>query len=126
MKQRLLLTFLGCSSLALAVASPRLPAPTVPASPPQSIVRPGADDRTLVLYPNPSTGIVHLTINGFEGKKVEVSVRNVIGTVLYRETLTDLSERATRTLDLTHFANGLYYVKMESDNTSQLSKLVIR
>lgn len=92
----------------------------------QTIVRPGGDDRTLVVYPNPSTGIVHLTISGFEGKKVEISVRNVIGTVLYRETITDLSERATRTLDLTHFANGLYYVKLESDNASQLSKLVIR
>ena len=125
MKQRVLFVFLWVSSLALAVASPRPPAPGTPAASYQNVVRPG-DDRTLLVYPNPSTGIVHLTINGFEGKKVEVSVRNVIGTVLYRETITDLSERATRTLDLTHFANGLYYVKLESDNASQLSKLVIR
>lgn len=94
--------------------------------PPQSITRPTLDERTLVVYPNPSTGIVHLTINGLEGRKVEVSVLNVIGTVMYRETLTDLNERATRTLDLSRFANGLYYVKLEADNSSQLCKLVIR
>jgi len=84
-------------------------------------------DRTLVLYPNPtSTGVVHLTINGLEGRRVELSVLNVIGTVLYRETLTELNERYTKTLDLSRFVSGLYYVKLEADNTSQLSKLVIR
>jgi len=78
------------------------------------------------VYPNPSTGIVHLTINGLEGRRVEVSVLNVIGSVMYRETLSDLNERSTRTLDLSRFANGLYYVKLEADNSSQLCKLVIR
>ena len=92
----------------------------------QTIVRPTLDDKTLVVYPNPSTGIVHLTISGLEGRKVEVSVLNVIGTVMYRETLTELNERFTKTIDLSRFANGLYYVKLEADNASQLCKLVIR
>ena len=92
----------------------------------QTVVRPALDDKTLVVYPNPSTGIVHLTISGLEGRKVEVSVLNVIGTVMYHETLTELNERYTKTLDLSRFANGLYYVKLEADNSSQLCKLVIR
>jgi len=84
------------------------------------------DERTLVVYPNPSTGIVHLTISGLEGRKVEVTVLNVIGTIMYRETMTELNDRFTKTLDLSRFANGLYYVKLEADNASQLCKLVIR
>jgi hypothetical protein len=92
----------------------------------QTIARTTNDDRALVVYPNPSTGIVHLTINGFENRRVEVSVLNVIGTVMYRETLTELTDRATKTLDLSKFANGLYYVKLEADNNSQLCKLIIR
>jgi hypothetical protein len=92
----------------------------------QAVVRPTLDDKTLVVYPNPSTGIVHLTISGLEGRKVEVSVLNVIGTVMYHETLSELNERYTKTLDLSRFANGLYYVKLEADNSSQLCKLVIR
>ena len=103
------------------------PAAATPAKGPhQVIVRPSLDDKTLVVYPNPSTGIVHLTISGLEGRKVEVSVLNVIGTVMYHETLTELNERYTKTLDLSRFANGLYYVKLEADNASQLCKLVIR
>lgn len=92
----------------------------------QTIGRPTLDDKALVVYPNPSTGVVHLTISGLEGRRVEVSVLNVIGTVMYHETLTELNERFTKTLDLSRFANGLYYVKLEADNSSQLCKLVIR
>lgn len=88
--------------------------------------RPSADDKALLVYPNPSTGIVHLTISGQEGKKVEVQVLNVIGSVVYRETLTELNDRYTKTLDLSRFANGLYYVKLEGEGTSQICKLVIR
>ena len=87
--------------------------------------KPG-DDKTLLVYPNPSTGIVHLTINNLQGKKVELSVLNVIGSVMYHETLTEMNDRYTKMLDLSRFANGLYYVRLEADNTSQICKLVIR
>ncbi len=85
-----------------------------------------ADEKALTVYPNPSTGIVHIAINGFEGRKLELRVLNVIGTVMYRETLTELNDRYTRTLDLSKFTNGLYYVKLESDTSSEMRKLVIR
>ena len=125
MKQHVLFALLWCSGLVLT-ASCLLPRAAAASAPHQSIARSVLDERTLVVYPNPSTGIVHLTINGLEGRRVEVTVLNVIGTVMYRETLSDLNERSTRTLDLSRFANGLYYVKLEADNSSQLCKLVIR
>jgi hypothetical protein len=127
MKQPVLFTCLLLAGLGLLRSS--MPVQAEAATPPvryQTIARTTNDDRALVVYPNPSTGIVHLTINGFENRRVEVSVLNVIGTVMYRETLTELTERATKTLDLSKFANGLYYVKLEADNNSQLCKLIIR
>jgi hypothetical protein len=126
MKQPLLFVFLWLASVGacLGDSSPAKAATTRGSH--QTISRPSLDDKTLVVYPNPSTGIVHLTISGLEGRRVEVSVLNVIGTVMYRETLSELNERYTKTLDLSRFANGLYYVKLEADNASQLCKLVIR
>lgn len=79
-----------------------------------------------MLYPNPSTGVVHISVTGFEGRKTELRVLNVIGTVVYRETITELDNRFTRTVDLSRFASGLYYVKIDGDNTSVMRKLVIR
>jgi hypothetical protein len=104
----------------------QLPAASAaPAPRPGQQAKPG-DDKTLLVYPNPSTGIVHLTINNLQGKKVELSISNVIGSVMYRETLTEMNDRYTKMLDLSKFANGLYYVRLEADNTSQMTKLVIR
>lgn len=126
MKQPLLFGLLWLASVGACIAGPPPARAATVAGSHQTIVRPALDDKALVVYPNPSTGIVHLTISGLEGRRVEVSVLNVIGTVLYHETLTELNERFTKTLDLSRFANGLYYVKLEADNSSQLCKLVIR
>ena len=123
--QRLLVLFLLFIGLSLGFR-PLLPAAAArPTHRPGQQPKPG-DDKALVVYPNPSTGIVHLTITNLPGKKVELSVLNVIGSVMYRETVTELNDRYSRTLDLSKFANGLYYVRLEADNTSQMCKLVIR
>ena len=111
--------------VALAAGSLAGPAPREAARTAVVQVRPGTDDKTLVVFPNPSTGIVHLTINGQEGRRVELQVLNVIGSVIYHETMTDLNERVTKVLDLSRFANGLYYVKLEGGGTNQMCKLVI-
>lgn len=128
MKKRILFSLVWLASLGMLCDSLPALAKTPPAAAVhhQAVPRAVTDERTLVVYPNPSTGIVHLTINGLEGRRAEVTVLNVIGTVMYRETLTELSERSTKTLDLSRFANGLYYVKLEADNSSQLCKLIIR
>lgn len=94
----------------------------------QSTAKPpaGSDEKTVVVYPNPSTGIVHLAINGFTGQRLELQVLNVIGSVVYRETIIELNDRYTKTLDLSKFANGLYYVKLDSESASEMCKLIIR
>jgi hypothetical protein len=119
----MLLASLGLLRGSLALPAEAAPAPAVHH---QTVTGRVAEERTLVVYPNPSTGIIHLTISGLEGRRAEVSVLNVIGTVMYRETLSELNEHSTKTLDLSKFANGLYYVKLEADNSSQLCKLIIR
>jgi hypothetical protein len=130
MMQRYFLSLLLCTGLSLGLAPVLRTLPDAAATPlhrpGQQGSKPGNDEKTLVVYPNPSTGIVHLTINNQQGKKVELSVLNVIGSVMYRETLTELNDRYTKMLDLSKFANGLYYVRLESDNNSQMCKLVIR
>jgi hypothetical protein len=106
-----------CSSVPAAVAQPTTAS---------AASRPAADEKKLLVYPNPSTGIVHIDINGFEGRKTELRILNVIGSVIYRESLTELNDRYTKTLDLSKFASGLYYVKIETENASEMRKLVIR
>ena len=126
MMQRYLFTLLFGACMGLGLAPLQSAAAAVVRHRSDQQAKPGDDNKTLLVYPNPSTGIVHLTINNLQGKKVELSVLNVIGTVMYRETLIELNDRYTKMLDLSKFANGLYYVRLEADNTSQMCKLVIR
>lgn len=120
---RLLLCFcalvLGLPGVGISAANAQ-PASAAAAS------RPGSEDKNVFVYPNPSTGIVHIDINGFNGRKTELRILNVIGSVIYRESLMELTGRFTKTLDMSNFASGLYYVKLESDNASEMRKLVIR
>ncbi|GAB2963325.1 hypothetical protein GCM10027048_35290 [Hymenobacter coalescens] len=102
----------------MAAAAPHQIAPRAAAA--------GTDEKNILVYPNPSSGVVHISVTGFEGRKTELRVLNVIGTVVYRETITELDNRFTRTLDLGRFASGLYYVKIDADNNSVMRKLVIR
>ena len=127
MMKRLLLPLLLIAGLSFSLGPlfDTLPTATAAVMRPHQQAKPG-DDKILLVYPNPSTGIVHLTINNLQGKKVELSVLNVIGSVMYHETLTEMNDRYTKMLDLSKFANGLYYVRLEAENTSQICKLVIR
>ena len=107
---------LGAVSTTLSAASAQVAAPrATPARP--------VDEKSFLVYPNPSNGIIHISINGFEGRKMELRILNVIGTVIYRETITELN--GPKTLDLSKFASGLYYVKLEAENASAMRKLVI-
>ena len=81
--------------------------------------------KQLVVYPNPSTGIVHVTLAGFRGKRTELRIMNVIGNVVYREILTEADDRYTKIIDLTKNASGLYYVKLEADDFSEIRKIII-
>ena len=82
--------------------------------------------KQLVVYPNPSTGIVHVTLAGFRGKRTELRIMNVIGNVVYREILTEADDRYTKIIDLTKNASGLYYVKLEADDFSEIRKIIIK
>ncbi len=85
----------------------------------------GDEARTVTVFPNPSAGILHITATGFDGK-IELRLLNVIGNVVYRESLNETEARFNRTLDLGELAAGLYYLKIESGAHSEMRKVVIR
>jgi|GEM_PF-1985481 len=73
--------------------------------------------RDVILYPNPSEGLVKLDVNNTNIDYVNVTVRNVIG-----ETIIDTKEYKLTSgpvvLDLNNSADGLYIVEIETEGTS--------
>ena len=87
--------------------------------------RSGGEERSLIVFPNPSAGILHVTVTGYDAS-ASLRVLNVIGNEVYRESLSASEPRVSRTIDLSNLAAGLYYVKIESGPYAEMRKVVIR
>ena len=84
-----------------------------------------APEKNIMVYPNPSNGIVQITLSGFKKQRSELRIMNVIGNVVHRELLNDLHDRDSRTIDLSKFTSGLYYIKLQTDDYSAIRKVII-
>ena len=71
----------------------------------------------LVLYPNPSSGIIYLANRGAEGIIAEITVRNMIGRAVYHQTGTPVGADPYR-VDLSGLSQGIYIVTIR-DNMNQ-------
>lgn len=127
--KRIILIFYCVLSCSLSWAQrSEQPEPVKPKPTPAQPVARASDGESMrvVLYPNPGNGMVHVTLTGFKGKKTELRIMNVIGNVVYREILADPEERFTKIIDLTKSANGLYYVKLQTEDFSEIRKIIIQ
>jgi hypothetical protein len=76
------------------------------------------DQFSLALYPNPTTGI--FTIESANGLAKTIQISDITGrVVLNHSTSDDLIN-----LNVSNLANGVYYVKVSSNNRSDVMKIV--
>ncbi|MDX5481528.1 MAG: T9SS type A sorting domain-containing protein, partial [Hymenobacteraceae bacterium] len=76
------------------------------------------DAGDIAIYPNPSNGVFTISLSGPDINNAEIRIINVIGNEILHETLTRSDGQFSKTVNLTGFAKGLYYVKLEADNYS--------
>jgi|SRR5687768_8067635 len=77
------------------------------------------------LYPNPSTGNVQMTVNGYiPGKNYKVEVYDLHGVQVYSETFTELD--AINDLLLMDIGKGIYFVRFYDDKGVRSRKLIIQ
>jgi len=86
------------------------------------VILTGIDDQAgakneLVIYPNPTDGIVN--IKGSEEQDLEITVRNVYG-----ETILNVSDSPT--LDLSAYAKGIYFLTVRFGRTKILNFKIIK
>lgn len=89
------------------------------------VVTPPGYNKDIVVFPNPSSGKVYLSISGFKGQRIDVRVMNVIGNVILRESSYETEDKTTKMLDLSKFDGGLYYIKLEAAEYSDIRKVII-
>ncbi|MEI6765903.1 MAG: T9SS type A sorting domain-containing protein [Bacteroidota bacterium] len=75
------------------------------------------DFATLNIFPNPATGIIELQGNALNSHKYEVAIYSTQGKLLKKE-------MNTKSLDLSAFDNGIYYLVLTSENAASITRKV--
>jgi hypothetical protein len=72
------------------------------------------------IYPNPSTGIFNINLNGINNP-IKISVTNSQGQLIYSGQL-----NGSQQLDLSDQPNGVYFIRLVGDKSVRLEKLIVR
>ena len=83
------------------------------------------ESQSLVLYPNPASSLVTLSLNALQDSDVSIEILSVTGVVLQSESRTINSGLNTHVLDCASLPNGMYFVKFSDAKGSHTLKLSI-
>lgn len=122
MKQ-IILTFFFCAATLLAQGQVRESAAPQAGSKTAALEQ---QEKEVAIYPNPNNGVFTISFANLEASQVDLRIINVIGNEIHHEVLTRSDIQATKTIDLTRFAKGLYYVKIETDGYSSVRRVVVK
>ncbi|PLX10930.1 MAG: hypothetical protein C0597_15960 [Marinilabiliales bacterium] len=82
------------------------------------------DQENIKIYPNPSNGLFSIEIKGVSNETFTIKVFNVIGSIVYNNKLTGESIIKEQ-VDISDNAKGMYFISIESDDGSVLSKRIL-
>tara|TARA_R110001592_G_scaffold6720_5_gene36139 strand:+ start:9409 stop:12792 length:3384 start_codon:yes stop_codon:yes gene_type:complete len=74
-----------------------------------------------IIYPNPSNGIYNIYLKGFDND-TEIEVFNTLGKKVLHKYLTNLS--GNNTINLENESDGIYFVRITSNNKSLMKQLI--
>ena len=74
------------------------------------------------IFPNPTTNIVHLTIEGQVEYPLQLSLLNTLGQIQLKQ----LIERPFTVLDLSEISSGIYFIVIRSDKYYRIEKLIVK
>jgi len=77
-------------------------------------------EKSILLYPNPSKGILFVNVRGAENAKV--CLRDILGNCLWSK---DCPAGTDLKIDLTDKAKGIYFAEIQEGNKKSIKKIVI-
>jgi len=77
------------------------------------------------LSPNPSNGEFMLKINSEKSDLFQLSIRDMEGKLVHNEQL-NVNGNFNKSMDLSHLAKGVYFMRLQNDDESKVEKLIIQ
>lgn len=79
----------------------------------------------VLMYPNPTTEEIKLSLNLEKPQTVKVDVVDLTGKTIYSKNYGVLSGESLQTINVSDIAKGIYFVKVIADESIQTRKIVI-
>jgi hypothetical protein len=80
----------------------------------------------IILFPNPASGLVTLSVSGLYFQKAEISVCDVMGNIVHNSALELEDGMGNVVLDLSGAKKGFYFLKLSTKNGNVITKLVLQ
>ncbi len=87
----------------------------------------GINDENIVsykLYPNPATTVCNIELTALQNGDVTIQIMNIAGQVMFVETYQHTGY-INKQINLNDFAKGVYFVKIQTNNITDIKRLVI-
>ena len=82
--------------------------------------------QSILMYPNPTTGLIHISGTAEQGEEVQMRVMNYVGQVLFNTTMTTTNGIFEKDYDLSGFSTGTYLVEIRTVNGMVQRPFVVR
>tara|TARA_B110000003_G_scaffold240932_1_gene247881 strand:- start:1182 stop:2642 length:1461 start_codon:yes stop_codon:yes gene_type:complete len=79
----------------------------------------------LSVYPNPSNDIFNIVFNSNTKQDIDLRVHNVLGEVIFSESLKDFNGDYSRSVDLSQYPNAIYILQLNTKDGILNKKLVL-
>ena len=78
------------------------------------------------IWPNPNKGNFNIKIETIEpNHSLDLKIYNLLGQTIYKEMLKGETNSLNKTVDLSDFPTGTYFLQLESKNDSYFTKIII-
>ena len=82
--------------------------------------------KEFAVYPNPSTGVVNISFESFDGNKpMQLKVMNLLGQEMHTQFIQPFSGKQELRLDLGNYAKGLYFLEISDGKNSKTKRISI-
>jgi hypothetical protein len=78
------------------------------------------------VYPNPTNGITTISFNSFSEQEVYYRVVGMLGNTILEGNINILKGVSTFDVDLSSYADGIYYVNFMANGTTKTAKIIKR
>lgn len=82
--------------------------------------------QSILMYPNPTTGLIHISGTAEQGGEVQMRVMNYVGQELFNTTITTTNGTFEKDFDLSGFSSGTYLVEIRTATGMVQRPFVVR